>query len=247
VTPIFADASPPQSDAPTTQPMSQATPLEALGKLCAAIKADDKSMIEECLCDDGKDPRTAAMGRYFVEEAAAALRIESAWKKKFGASMSVPDLGFDDFPNGDYATLYRGTLDAPGDREITIDGDTAHMRVPLPPEVFSGASGPNHHWSGAMIVFTRVKGDWKLNSDRTFNFVINLYREPGNNSDEIDIENKIMEGVNATLNNVATRIEIGSLTSPGRAASAVKTQMEKVFRNARVRGSGITVLPVIGG
>jgi RNA polymerase sigma factor (sigma-70 family) len=247
VTPILADVSPAQSDGATTQPMSQATPVEALRKLCAGIKADDKAMMRECLCGDGKDAAAATLGREFVEEAACAYRIETAWKNKFGVEMRVPNLGFDDFPNGDYATLYRGTLDAPGGPGVTIDGDAARMRVPLPPEAFSGTSGPNHHWSGAMLVFSRVDGNWKLNTDRTFNFVIDLDRNPGNEKNEVDVESRIMAGVNATLDNVAARIESGSLTSPGRAASAVETQMQKVFRNAGVRGNGINAMPVIGG
>ncbi len=247
VTPILADVSPAQSDAATTQPMSQAMPVEALGRLCAAIKADDKAMMGECLCNDGKDPAAAALGREFIEEAATAYRIEKAWREKFRVEMRVPNLGFDDFPKGDYATLYRGTLDAPGGPEVTIDGDVARMRVPLPPEAFSGTSGPNHHWSGAMLVFTRVDGNWKLNTDRTFNFIINLSRNPGNVSSDVDVENKIMAGVIATLDNIAARIESGSITSTGQAASAVASQMGKVFRNARVGGGGINVVPVIGG
>jgi RNA polymerase sigma factor (sigma-70 family) len=247
ITPILADASPPQSNIPTTQPMSQVTPLETFSKLCAAIEADDTATIDECLCDDGKDPATAAMGREFVEEAGAALRIENAWKGKFGVAMHVPNLGFDDFPKGDYATLYRGTLDAPGGPEVTIDGDLARMRVTPPPEAFSGPSGPNHHWSGAMLVFSRVDGNWKLNTDRTFNIIINLSREPGNDLSDVDIENKVMQGVNDTLNKVADQIEDGTIKSSGLAASAVQRQIMKVFRNAHVQGSGITVVPVIGG
>jgi hypothetical protein len=187
------------------------------------------------------------LGRGFVEEAAAAYRIEKAWKDKFGVEMQVSNLKFDEFPKGDYATLYRGTLDKPGGPEVTIDGDVGHMRVPLPPEVFSGTSGPNHHWSGAMLVFSRVDGDWKLNTDRTFNFVIDLSPEPGNSQSEVDIENKLMQGVNAMLDSVAGQIENGAITSPGRAATAVTSQMGKVCRDARVRGGGITAMPMIGG
>jgi RNA polymerase sigma factor (sigma-70 family) len=247
VTPILADVSPARSDGATTQPMSQATPVESFRKLCAAIKADDKAMMVECLCDDGKDAAAAELGREFVEEAACAYRIETAWKNKFRVEMRVPDLGFDDFPNGDYATLYRGTLDAPGGPEVTIDGDVARMRVPLPPEAFSGTSGPNHHWSGAMLVFTRVDGNWKLNTDRTFNYIISLNANPENMSSVVEVENKIMAGANAALDDIAARIESGSITSKGQAISAVTSQMGKVFRNARVGGGGINVVPVIGG
>jgi hypothetical protein len=245
--PVLADASSPQADIPATQPMSQDTPVDALRKLCEGMKADDKVMIDECLCGDGDDAATTATCRAFVEEAAVSYHIKKAWKDKFGVEMHVPNFGFDDFPNGDYATLYRGTLDVAGGPEVTIDGDVARMRVPLPPKAFSGENGPNHHWSGAMLVFNRVDGNWKLNTDRTFNLVINLSRDAGNKQSDAEAESKVMQSINVGLDDVALRIENGTIKSPGQAASAVATQVGKAFRSGRVHGSGIIALPVIGG
>jgi RNA polymerase sigma factor (sigma-70 family) len=251
VTPILADAAPPPSNVPATQPMPQSTPLEAMSKLCAGLEADDKAMIDECLCDDGKDAALAAMARESVEEAGISYRLEEAWKDKFGVAMSVPGFSFEEFPDGDYATLFRGTLDVPNGPEVTIDGDVAKMRVPLSPEVFTG-TGPDRNvgegcWSGAMLVFNRRGETWKLNTDRTFNFVISISREPGNKADIVEIENSVGHGVNDALREVATQIEDGTIKSSGRAASAVRTRVLKTFRDASVQSSGITMLPMIGG
>jgi RNA polymerase sigma factor (sigma-70 family) len=254
VTPILADAAASQSNVPATQPMSQATPLDALSKLCAGMEGHDKAMIDECLCDDGNDAAMAALGRAWVEETGYALRFENAWQDKFGAASGKLVLGeFDDFPGGegDYATLYRGTLDVPNGPEITIDGDVAHVKVPLSPETFAG-TGPDRNvakgrWSGAMLVFNRVGDNWKLNTDRTFDFVIDIDREAGNDEDVVELGNKMLQGLNVLLNELAPQIENGTIKSAGQGASAVKTRTLKIMRDAHLRNGNITVLPVIGG
>ena len=57
--PLLADVPPPDA----TEPSDQSTPVNTLKKLSAAVQADNRPAISECLCDDGLDPDSAAMGR----------------------------------------------------------------------------------------------------------------------------------------------------------------------------------------
>jgi RNA polymerase sigma factor (sigma-70 family) len=241
----------PSPDFAATQPFAQSTPLGAFNKLVSAMEAGDQPAIEECLCNDGKDPGAAALARAFVLDAASVYRIEKAWKDKFGSDMKVSGLNFDDFPDGTFITLFQGTANTPGGPEITIDGDLAKMRVPVPAEKFVG-TGPDRQtaegrWSGSMFVFNRIDGNWKLNTDRTFNFIVMLNRVSGNNTDSMVVESQICLGINDTLSDVAEKIETSAITSKGQAAKTVQTEVDKVFRDAKVRGSSIMTLPVIGG
>jgi RNA polymerase sigma factor (sigma-70 family) len=234
---------------PATQPLAQSTPLGALQKLSAALEADDHEGVEECLCDDGKE--TAKLGHAVVQTMGCTYRIEKAWKEKFNADMKVSGLGFDTFPDGDYVTLIKGTADAGSALEVTFDGDEARIRVPLPPERFMKA-GPDRivaegRWSGAMLVFSRIDGNWKLNTDRTFNFVVNVWRHPNNKTDEVELDANIAEGINRLLDDISGQIESGKITTKSHAVSAVQSGVGKVFRENNVDGSSYMMLPVLGG
>jgi len=237
------------TDAATTQPFSQATPLGALQKLCAAIEIDDHATIEECLCDDGKDPAMAKLGHEMIQGMASTYRIEKAWKDKWGQDMKVSGLSFDQFPDGNYQTLIRGTAD--GATDVTYDGDEARIRVPVAAEKFTG-TGPDRlvalaRWSGAMLVFNKIDGDWKLNTDRTFNLVVQVFRISGNTTDSSEIAAGVAQGIVGALDNIAGQIESGQITARGRAAVQVETLVSHVFQDNKVSGTSYLALPVIGG
>jgi RNA polymerase sigma factor (sigma-70 family) len=242
---------PTPQDNPATQPLSQNTPLDTLAKLCAAIESNDVTAIDECLCSDGNDPASADLGRASIEGEAAVYRISKDWRDKFGQPLSVSGFSFGTFVKESMESALRGTLDFPGGPQVTIDGDVAQLRVPLPPEFFAG-SGPNRvsflaRWSGAMVVFNRVGSDWKLNTDRTVNIIINVNRVDGNNTDVVELGAKIEQGVGDALNAVAAKIEDGSISTRAQAVTAVQTSLMRAFRDCRVRGASFAVLPVIGG
>jgi RNA polymerase sigma factor (sigma-70 family) len=244
-------AQPAPQDNPATQPSSQGTPLDTLAKLCAAIESNDTGAIDDCLCSDGNDPASADLGRGSIEGEAAVYRISKDWRDKFGQPMAVSGFSFGTFGKESMESALRGTLDFPGGPQVTIDGDVAQLRVPLPPEFFAGV-GPDRasffaRWSGAMVVFNRVGSDWKLNTDRTVNYIINVERIDGNNTDIIELGAKIEQGIGDALNGVAAKIEDGSIASRGQAVKAVQTELMRVFRDNKVRGVSFTVLPVIGG
>jgi RNA polymerase sigma factor (sigma-70 family) len=241
----------PQSGS-TTQPDLQATPIGALSKLCAAIEADDASTIDDCLCSDGTNQAEEDLGRGMFHEEAAAYRISKAWRDKFGQRLSVSGLSFDDFAGGHTVqSALRAMMDVSGGLQVTIDGDDARVRVPLPPEYFAG-SGPNRltflgRWSGATLVFNRIGPDWKLNTDRTVNFIDSVSRMSGNDVDIFELGATIAQGIADSLNDVASKIEGGSIHSHTQAARAVQTGVGHVFRDNHVNGSSFTALPVIGG
>jgi RNA polymerase sigma factor (sigma-70 family) len=240
------------ADVPATQPFNQATPGDALNKLCWALETDDKAAIDECVCNDGKDKAQGDLGLAFVENTASVLRIGKAFQDKFAADVSVDGLNFNDFAGGStYQLLYRNTMDTPGGPDMTMDGDIARVRVPTPADSFCG-SGPDRpaplgRWSGAMLVFNYVKGDWKLNTDRTFSFYVMLNRDAGNDLDENLVEAQIVRGVNETLERVALQVESGRFRSAPQAASAIKRGVGQAFQQAHVSGSTIATVPVMGG
>ncbi len=246
--PVLADVSP----ADATQPSDQSTPVDALRKLSTAVQTNDRAAIAECLCDDGADPDAAAMARAYFPEQAAVCRLQKAWQAKFSAAMNVPGLSFDDFPGrGTFATLLGRILDFPGGLEATIDGDTAQVRIPLPREAFVSPGREQitalGRWSGAMLVFKQVDGNWKLDTDRTFNFLANVAKQPGNDKSDLAIQAKVFAELADSLNGVASDIASGKISTRQRAINGIVSAATKAFRDARADGGTIMTLPVIGG
>jgi len=135
--------------------------------------------------------------------------------------------------------------------EATIDGNTAQVRVPLPREDFISPP-PNQitalgRWSGAMLAFKQVNGDWKLDTDGTFNFIASIARQPGNNTSDLAVEGKILTELADGLVAVASDIESGKITARQRAISGVEAAARRAFQDAHVDGSAVATLPVVGG
>jgi RNA polymerase sigma factor (sigma-70 family) len=242
--PLLADVS--------AQPSDQSTPADTLRKLSTAVQNNDRAAINECLCDDGKDPDAAALGRAYFVEQAGVYHLLKAWKDKFKSAMNVPGLNFEDFPgHGTFETILSQCVDFPSGLEATIDGDTAQIRVPLPRDAFS-SPGPGRvaaleRWSGAMLVFKQINGNWKLDTDRTFTFLGGVARHPGNADDSLAIEAKVAVGLGDGLSAVAAGIESGKYGTRQRVIEAIVAAATKAFTDARVDGTTLMTLPVIGG
>ncbi len=247
--PVLADVA---AADPKAQPADQSTPADTLRKLSNAVQNNDRAAIDECLCNDGKDPAAAAMGRAYFIEQAGIVQLQKAWRDKFKAAMNVPGLGFDDFPgHGTFAMFLIKCVDFPSGLEATIDGDTAQIRVPLPRDDFS-SPGPGRiaaleRWSGAMLIFKQIDGNWKLDTERTFNFIGGVARQPGNIDDTLAIQAKFCTGIGEGLTSVAAGIESGKYATQQRAVEAIVAAATKGFRSARVDGGTVMTLPVIGG
>ena len=235
-----------------TQPSDQSTPADTLRKLSTAVQNNDRAAITECLCDDGKDPDAAALGRAYFIEQAGVWHLQKAWRDKFKAAMDVPGLNFEDFPgHGTFETILSRCVDYPSGLEATIDGDTAQIRVPLPRDAFS-SPGPGRiaaleRWSGAMLVFKQIDGNWRLDTERTFNFIGGVARHLGNADDSLAIEAKVAVGLGNGLNAIAADIESRKLGTRQRVIDAIVAAATKAFNDARVDGSTLMTLPVIGG
>jgi RNA polymerase sigma factor (sigma-70 family) len=246
--PILADVAP----ANPAPPSDQTTPAEALRKLSTAVQTNDRAAIAECVCDDGIDPAAAAMGRSFFLEQASVWHLQKAWRAKFGGAMDTPGLNFDDFPgHGTFETILTHILNFPAGLEATIDGDTAQVRIPLPRTAFVSA-GPNRiaaleRWSGAMLVFKQIGGNWKLDTDRTFTFIGGVARHPGNNQDTLAIQAKIIAEMADGLEALASNIDSGKINTRQRAIDGIVAAATKAFRDAGVDGATVMTLPVIGG
>jgi len=246
--PVLADATAPD----TTQPSDQSTPVDTLKKLSAAVQADDPDSIADCLCDDGVDPDAAATARRFFLFQAAVWRLKNAWQTKFNEPMNPPNLNFDDFPgHGTFETLLAQILDFPGGLQATIDEDTAQVRIPLPREAFISPGKQQitalGHWSGAMLVFKRIGGDWKLDTDRTFNFVVQLGRQTGNTKSDLVIEHLIYSELSDTIETAAADIESGTLATRQSAINRLQAAARRTYKDAHIDWDDDMILPVIGG
>ena len=166
--------------------------------------------------------------------------------------MNTPGLNFDDFPGqGTFETILSRILEFPGGLGTTVDGDIAQVRIPLAPEAFM-SSGPDRltalgHWSGAMLVFKQVDGNWKLDTDRTFNFVCSVARQHGNDKNTLAIQQAICAELADGLEAVASDIESGKDANPQRAISGIEAAANRAFRDAHVNGAAFMTLPIIGG
>jgi RNA polymerase sigma factor (sigma-70 family) len=245
--PILADVP------PSTQPSDQTTPSHTLAKLCAAIQLNDRAAISECLCDDGTDPASANLARAFFDEEAGIYQVEKAWQTKFGARIAVPDLTFDFFPGcGGFDMLLERLIELPNGPEVQIEGDSARVRVTLPPEMFAGTGihriAALGRWSGAMLILKHVDGSWKLDTGRTLNMLAVVDRQWGNKEDAQVLEQKIAEDLASHLNEIAQKLANGSITSRPEAITAVRTAVVRGYNRAGIAGNiQFMALPVVGG
>jgi RNA polymerase sigma factor (sigma-70 family) len=247
VNPIMADVA-----AADAKPSDQATPVEALKKLSAAVQNNDHKAISDCVCNDGTDAAAGEMGRNFFFEQAGVWQLHKAWRTRFAEAMEVPGLNFEDFPGrGTFETMLNRMIQSGANLDAKIDGDTAEIRVPLPRDAFMD-SGPNRiaalgHWSGARLVFRQIDGNWKLNTDRTFSFIGGVARQPGNTQDTTAIQAKVMAELGNGLSAVASDLQSGKIKSRDEAIQAIVAAATKAFKDAHVDGANVMTLPVIGG
>ncbi|HMB95812.1 MAG TPA: hypothetical protein VKK61_07210, partial [Tepidisphaeraceae bacterium] len=247
---VTAQAAP--AAAPATQPIDQSTPTLALRKLALAIRADNLGMIDSCLTDDGTDPEVANFARSIFHLDAASYRLNHAWNATFKMPMKVTGFSFLMFEtlDGGFDALFDKTLDVPNGPDVKIDGNTAMIRIGIPRETFTG-TGPDRdaaqgRWSGAMLVLTKVNGDWKLNTDRSFTIMVNV-NAPGSNDSKYLTMQKLQDAFHDGLDKVAADIENGTITTPADAASQGHDAAMDASASCGVRGDNINILPVIGG
>ncbi len=164
----------------------------------------------------------------------------------------MPGLNFEDFPGrGTFETMLARMVEYPSGLEATIDGDNAQLKVPLPRDAFVSV-GPDRllalgRWSGAMMVFKRIDGNWKLDTDRTFTFIGGIARQLGNGQDASVIHAKVASELGDGLAAVAADIKSGKISTRQEAITAIVAAATKAFKAAHVDGTTLMTLPVIGG
>jgi RNA polymerase sigma factor (sigma-70 family) len=248
--PLMADVLP----ADAAQPLDQSTPVNTLRKLSTAIQANNRKAIAECLCDDGIDPDTAAAAHAYFFEQASLYRLLQAWQNKFpGADMDPGGmLLYYLHSHVTFEMIFNRALDFPGGLKATIEGNIAQVQIPLPRADFL-ESGPHQmnaavaYWSGAMLVFNLADGNWKLDTDRTFNFVIHVGRYANNESSDMAMMAKVCAGVADGLDAVAADIESGKLTTSKSAISAVEAAADRAYKDADAKTVWWMPLPLVGG
>ena len=193
------------------------------------------------------------MARNFLFYDAGVGRLDKAWQAKFGVAREIPGWGMTMFPgHGHFGTVLTRIVDFPGGLKATIDGDIAQVRIPLPRDAFISPGSDKitalGRWSGAILIFKQVGGNWKLDTDRTFTFVSFIHRKPGNNDGDLAILQKLGAKLADGLDMVAGDIESGDLATPEAAVDEALTNvLSPAIRDAHVDGCDTMLLPVIGG
>jgi RNA polymerase sigma factor (sigma-70 family) len=244
------------NNTPATQPVtvgSQATPIDALKKLSTAIHQNDHAAIDACLTDDGTDPQVAALVRALFFQNAAWCHVQRASSTAFKTT-DVPfkTLSFTMFPylGGGYEAMIDRMLAQPVPPEIKVDGETASVKVNLPPALFGGSGTDRarelERWSGAMLILKKVNGDWKLDTTRTINIIVHndlLDRK----ADPMKVDLQLTNMLSDALEDGAGQIESGQLGSPAAAGDVMERSLIDAFRACHVNFMGFTDLPVVGG
>ena len=243
--PLLADAAP-----PAPQPLDQSTPVNVLKKLSEAMKRGDRLAIAECICDDGDDADTAAAAHAYFLEQASLWRLTQVWQAKFNDEMGYGKVTNYFLPSHKtFELLLSNTLDFPGGLKVKIDGDIAQVRVPLPPKDFivpgryqQGAAFG--HWSGGLLVCKQVDRNWKLDTDRTFDFLIHVARHPGNNKCDMALMAEVCTKVADGLDTIADDIASGKITTSQDANDAVNVSADRAFTDADTQSVWWMPLPV---
>jgi hypothetical protein len=166
--------------------------------------------------------------------------------------MEIQGLSFDVFPAGGGFDMMIGKLLAlPNGPQATVSGETAQVKISLPPELFAGTGARRfpgfERWSGAMLIFNRIDGDWKLNTDRTVNFVVSMEQAPGSDKDPLELTQQIIEFWIKNLTDITDAIESGSIKNSQEVVRVLKDSQRMVAMEVQVEHHDIKLLPVIGG
>jgi RNA polymerase sigma factor (sigma-70 family) len=234
---------------------TQATPIDTLRKLSAALHRDDRSAIDSCLTDDGTDPDMAALVRshfhftgawaHLLAEERNVFKRDDTLLKKFGGVTLFPAL------DGGFEAMVDKMLEkGDGIGDVKIDGPSAAVRVNVPREFFDG-TGQNRmrfleRWSGAMLTFRKVNGDWKLDTSRSINIV--MQADLGNkNADPVKVIRQMNEMAADAMAEATGQIETGQLATPAAAGEAIDRMLSDVVRACQVNTITEPPLPVVGG
>jgi RNA polymerase sigma factor (sigma-70 family) len=248
---VLADAGEPAMRPVTVG--SQATPIDTLRKLSAALHQDDRPAVDACLTDDGTDPDMAALVRAHFHEMGAWSHVLAAARKSFNRDdIPLKTVGFTMFPamDGGYETMIDKMLEKDPE-DLKIDGDTALVRVNNVPRELLGGTGLNRkrhteRWSGATLFFRKVDGDWKLDTSRSINIVLQTQLR-NNNADPVKVSAQLCNSIADAMAEGAAQIESGQLATIAAAGAAIERTAVDAFRACGANMMSTNSLPVVGG
>ena len=242
---------------PATQPGlgNQATPLDGLRKLTAALHSGDKSAIDACLTDDGKDPQAANLVRAQLHGVGAWCHVREVARAAFkGQDITLERFKLDAFPalGGNLEAMFDKMLEknaAPP--QVKIDGEMAQIRVNVAKELFD-YPGQNpmrfqERWSGATLFFQRINGEWKLDTGRSINAGITNFACGNAHADAIKVAVQFMNtSADATMNEAA-QIQSGQIASIEVVNADIEEALEEAFNDQKITAMNMISLPVVGG
>jgi RNA polymerase sigma factor (sigma-70 family) len=229
------------STAPSSEPLNQSTPEAALRKLSTAIREDNVDDIEACVsfADHSNQEIGDAIRTTFLYSA-AVCRIDRAWMTAFGTHMKIEGFELTTFPglHGGYEEIVDRTLSnlKPGD--VTIDGQTATIRVHVPRKEM--AEFGQVAWADASLVMRRQGNDWQLDAPASIRLEILLEPQP---RDPRQTLIQINTEACATLRQAADAIETGQIKTPKQASDQIHAELWKSLHEAKLTNIAIHNLP----
>jgi RNA polymerase sigma factor (sigma-70 family) len=229
------------STAPSSEPLNQSTPLDTLRKLAAAIRQDNPADIEACVSfTDSPNQEIGDAIRTSFLYSAAVCRANRAWTIAFGHPMKIEGFDLAIFPglHGGFEEIFDRTLSGIKSGDVTIDGQTATVRVHVPHnEMAEFGQGA---WDNASLVMRRQGDQWQLDAPASIRLEILLEPRPTDSWRTLIRVNT--EGV-ATLHEAADAIEAGKFKTPRQASNHIHDELWKSLRASNLTNIAIHTLP----
>jgi RNA polymerase sigma factor (sigma-70 family) len=221
---------------------TQATPVDTLLKLTAAIRDDSPEDIDACVWFD--DPKVGQALRVIFLTNAAICRTDQAWLAAFDQHLQVEGFDFDVFPglHGGFEELFKRTLDALTPPDVKIDGQTATVSVHvLRQEMEPFGQG---EWANAALVMRLVGDRWLLDAPASIQGVIDLQPKQ---ADGLGVFVTAETRLAHLLDDTARAIKAGELKTPDDASARISRQNLQCLHDLNLTNLNVNVLPNPGG
>jgi RNA polymerase sigma factor (sigma-70 family) len=242
-----ADPAPAPVLPPTTLPaMDLSTPENTLAALGKALEAADRDAVYACmLTDPNRQPKLIDVA---LDGGLANQRMVLAAKKAFGddgAKLSTDDVSF--------STILKSVLvlHRLNGETADISGNSASMTVQIPAAIVQSVPADFQEillmWSGKKVYFELREGAWRIDMDRSIQFVVKLKKRGSSSvikaSDATAIA--IIGAQAKGWNSIASRISEGKLMNLQEALSARQQVWNQIYDNFGLAQLSTYSAPVI--
>jgi hypothetical protein len=221
---------------------TQATPVDTLLKLTAAIRDESPEDIDACVWSD--DPKVGQALRVIFLTNAAICRTDQAWLAAFDQHLQVEGFDFDIFPglHGGFEELFKRTLNALTPQDVKIDGQTATVTVHvLRQEMEPFGQG---EWANAALVMRLVGDRWLLDAPASIQGVIDLQPKQ---ADGLGVFVTAETRLAHLLDDTVRAIKAGELKTPDDAGARISQQNLQCLHELKLTNVHVNVLPNPGG